>query len=85
MSEDNAPDVAAIAGRLSEAQRRAVMRAEQNGHLGRYFVSWWHANGTTLRALRRKGLGVPCWSGVMLTALGLALRNHLMEKNDVQG
>jgi len=66
---------------LSEAQRAAICRAEQDGHLAKFFVRWWHANGRTIRSLVRKGFGVTVWSGAILTPRGEELRRHLMEKD----
>lgn len=63
-----------IAKGLTEAQKRALLKAEIDGHLGYRFVRWWQATGATLRAIRRKGLATAVWSGVMLNDTGLAVR-----------
>lgn len=81
-------DVTAIAGRLSEAQRRILCGDGSTGQ-GVVIVD---SDGRTLKAAQRlndKGLmGQPKpmqhWMAE-LTPLGIAVRNHLMEKNDVQG
>jgi hypothetical protein len=84
MSEDNAPDVAGIAARLSEAQR-VLAKGDYDPEFARIEDAF---------ALERMGI----WSfdsgsqdpdseyyELDWTPRGLALRNHLMEKNDVQG
>lgn len=63
---------------MTKAQADAVLRAEEDGHLGNLFIRWWQANGRTLRALRRKGLGISVWSGVMLSKAGLEVRARLL-------
>jgi hypothetical protein len=70
-------DAATIAASLTEAQREALLRAEADGHLGKLFVRWWHANGRTLRSLTRRHLSSVVWSGVVLTPLGEAVRREL--------
>lgn len=102
MSEDNAPDVAAIAGRLSEAQQRALIGAtawksiiflgedQQFGEMKPRGCS-----SAEIEEMQNIGLfDAPIRIGdrhctieyrINWHSLGLALRNHLMEKNDVQG
>lgn len=70
---------AEIAMGLSKQQAGALKRAEPDGHLGLYFVRWWHANSRTLRALRNRGLGTAVWSGIALNQTGLAVRAALLE------
>ena len=69
--------VEAVARGLTKTQRAAILRAEADGHLGRLFIRWWHANGRTLKSLTRRGLSSVVWSGVMLTSLGVAVRDYL--------
>lgn len=117
MSEDNAPDVAAIAGRLSEVdcerlfdliagyEHCAQFRKDREGD--RYGVAPIDCGGTDssdhsyrFTKLVRLGLAEHRKRGCdwgqsprrvrgskvyRPTPRGLALRNHLMEKNDVQG
>lgn len=71
-----------IAGRLTKAQRRALVRAEPDGKLGKFFIRWWVANGVVLRALKRKDLGFSVWSGLCLTPLGLAVRQHIEREGE---
>ena len=71
-----------IAARLTEAQRRALKRAEPDGQLGFYFIRWWVANDRTLGALVKSRIGTVVWSGVALTPFGLAVRAVLMEGRD---
>ena len=73
-----------IADSLSEAQRRALLRAEPDGHLGHHFVRWWHANAPTLKALRRAGMGTTVWSGLALTPLGLEVKAYLQQKEPLK-
>ncbi|ARR55365.1 hypothetical protein HY78_18925 [Rhizorhabdus wittichii DC-6] len=73
MSEEKASDVAAIVGRLTAAQRRWLLRGNPYGGRGYWPV---------YNAMRRLGL---LDAHDNLSRLGLALRNHLMEKIDVQG
>jgi len=69
-----------IARSLTKQQAGALLRAEPDGYLGRHFVRWWHANGRTLRSLRKRGFGTTVWSGLMLNQTGLAVRRHLQEQ-----
>ena len=83
MSEDNAPDVAAIAGRLSEAQR-AFLNCVCTG---RPLKLADRQEDRARQTCRQRGLvkvlrNPRRW---VATDLGLAVHNHLMEKNDVQG
>jgi len=70
-------DVQSIVAGLTKSQRAALIGAEPDGHLSLRFIRWWKANGRTLRALRRKGLGTAVWSGVALNADGLKVRDAL--------
>lgn len=74
-------DLSKLAVSLSVQQRGAILRAEIDGHLGNRFVRRWHANGRTLRSIRKKGLGMTVWSGIMLTPLGLSVFAHLKEND----
>ncbi len=58
------PDLATLAGKLSQAQREAL-------------VGWMrtYADPNTILAIRRKGLAIR----TTLTPLGIAVREHLME------
>lgn len=75
-------DISIMARDLSKSQRAALLVAEPDGHLGRHFIRWWQASGRTLRALRRKELGIVVWSGIMLSSRGLAVRALLIEERD---
>jgi hypothetical protein len=70
-------EVRKIAGGLSRSQAHALLMAEPEGHLGKFFVRWWQTNARTMQSLRKRGLGPTVWSGVMLTETGLAVRAEL--------
>ncbi|RSV15643.1 hypothetical protein CA235_07255 [Sphingomonas sp. ABOLF] len=74
-------DVAEIAGDLLDRERTSLLRAEQEGSLGKWFMRPHHADGPSMRSLRRRELGTPVWCGLMLTALGLAVRAHLLNQD----
>ncbi|MFC0302728.1 hypothetical protein ACFSTI_24890 [Rhizorhabdus histidinilytica] len=83
MSEDNAPDVAGIAARLSEAQCRALLEGQCGAAPGNESCLCAFPENAALWELglvERKGT-----AAIWRTALGKQVRNHLMEKNDVQG
>ncbi|MEG8219022.1 hypothetical protein OSJ57_00080 [Sphingomonas sp. HH69] len=71
------PTIEELARGLTEAQKRAVMEAESDGHLGNRFVRWWQADRRTIKSLRSRSLGTAVWSGMMLTPLGITLRAYL--------
>lgn len=61
-----------IAAGLTKAQREALIRAELDGNLGRYFSRFISAPAG--RGLIKAKLGTAVWSGVMLNALGEEVR-----------
>lgn len=84
------PDVAAIAGRLSEAQQRLVLESDPDDITGREGcgVPIRGPQYRTAKSLREVGCGYyshgfPSGDLYFNSRLGLAVRNHLMEKNDV--
>ena len=67
-----------IAGKLTKAQREALLKAELDGNLGRYFSRFISMQAG--RGLIKAGLGTAVWSGVVLSARGLAVRTILQEQ-----
>lgn len=74
-SPDHAERAAIVAAGLTKAQREALLKAELDGNLGRYFARF--ISEPAGRGLVKAGLGTAVWSGVMLSALGLAVRASL--------
>lgn len=73
-----AESVERIARGLTKAQREVLVRAEMDGNLGRYFSRFIGvAEG---KALVKAQLATAVWSGIMLSARGLAVRQHLLEQ-----
>lgn len=90
MSEDNAPDVAAIAARL-DADLRALVIRMGDDRLVYGGIATFNIEPHDVVRMRYFGLcrcehQPGAYSPIdRLTPLGVALRQHLMEKNDVQG
>lgn len=82
MSEEKAIDIAAIAGRLSETQKgRLLSLWPSESAMGGY-----GSDSGCPRLIEKVGITHPIFGAhYRLTPLGLAVRHHLMEKNDVQG
>lgn len=84
MSEEKAPDVAGIAGRLSEAEAEVLCRPfGMSSHA--FYPARAHKSCRSLASMgllteHQDNIGNPMFR---FTPRGLALRNHLMEKNDV--
>lgn len=68
-------DVADIAGQLTKAEKAAIVKAELDGNLNRYFSRF--IGMREGKALVRRGLGTAVWSGIMLSTSGEAVRAHL--------
>jgi hypothetical protein len=64
--------------KLTKAQREALIKAELDGNLGRYFSRFISAPAG--RGLVKAGLGTAVWSGIMLSQTGLAVRAFLASK-----
>jgi hypothetical protein len=74
-------DAEAIAAKLTEAQRRAILGAESDGELGNLFIrTRFRDCGVSAKGLHALGLTTIVWSGLMLNQLGLAVR-QLLERN----
>lgn len=70
------PQVRAVAGKLTRAQLEALIKAEPDGTLGRYFARF--ISVPAGRGLVKAQLGTAVWSGVMLSSLGEQVREHLL-------
>ncbi|WP_293921181.1 hypothetical protein [Sphingobium sp. UBA5915] len=72
-------DIEKIAAALTEAEREALLKAEIDGNLGRWFSRF--ISIPAGKGLVRRGLATTVWSGVMLSSTGLAVRAHLENSN----
>lgn len=70
---------AEVAAKLTKAQRKALMRAELDEKVDRYFVRF--ISISIGRGLVKAGLGTAVWSGVVLSDLGLRVAQHLKQEN----
>jgi hypothetical protein len=68
-------DIEAIARGLTKAQREALMKAELDRGIGRYFSRFISISAG--KGLIKARLGTAVWSGVMINDRGLAVRDHL--------
>lgn len=71
-------DVEAIVRGLSPADKGALIDAERDGNLGRYFTRFIARH--VGKRLVRLGLGTAVWSGVMLSTTGEAVRTYLLSQ-----
>lgn len=85
MTQPHTQDVAEIAGKLSMAQRRAVIEAKVtiggDWRVGPLYRSRVRVSAPTLRRLEDFGLTSPRWPPC-LTALGLQVRAYLLSQSD---
>jgi hypothetical protein len=75
------PDIAALASKLTEAQRRAVMFDHSDNHpMWAEHISCW---GDQVVAFELYRLGLTCALATLtpLTPLGLAVRRHLENRD----
>lgn len=77
-SRSKGEDVAAVAAKLTAGQRTALLRAELDGNLDRYFARF--ISVPVGRGLVRAQLGTAVWSGVVLSELGVTVRAHLTDQ-----
>lgn len=75
-------ELIALAGKLTKAQADALIKAEIDGTLGRYFSRF--ISVPAGRGLVKAGLATAVWSGVVLSKKGEALRNHLRARAAAQ-
>jgi hypothetical protein len=72
-----------IARGLTKAQARAVSNAVEDN--GRWFIRSWSnplLNQRDAKQMRKMGLGFQVWSGFCLGETGLAVRSHLLAKEN---
>lgn len=74
-SPDHAERARSLAAGLTKAQREALLKAELDDNVDRYFTRF--ISEPAGRSLVKAGLGTAVWSGVMLSELGLAVRASL--------
>lgn len=77
-TDPTAAELDAICARLTKAQLEALVKAELDGHLGRYFSRF--ISVAERRGLVKARLGIAVFFGVMLTPLGVATRKRLIER-----
>lgn len=76
------PDIAAVAGGLTEVQRRALLDVrELSGPSGDCYVS----DQSAFDALYYDAAATLCTPGGRILPLGLAVRDYLKEQSDGQG
>ncbi|WP_370171332.1 hypothetical protein [Sphingobium abikonense] len=70
-------DLETLAKGLTAEQREAVLKAEYNDKVGRWFARFISIHAG--KGLVCHGLATAVWSGAMLSSTGEALRTYLME------
>jgi hypothetical protein len=77
--------VADMAGKLTEAQRKAILAARQGAREKQPWINIGMARVTTVSALREAGIVDYHEPPARLTPLGLAVRAHLSEQGATAG